>query len=216
VETRIPVTATHPHPVRSLAYVDLSHTQLFNLTGVVNGMNVRPVPGATTSDVQQELFTMQHVASVQSVTAVTDAVRDAFNEFLGVVQMMVGVVLLLALLIAFNTAAINLDARAREHATMFAFGVRLRTALRMALTESFVIGVAATLLGVAGGFAMVRWMTQVLLTETLPDFTLETTISPGTLLAVALMGIVAVTLAPLFTVRRMRRMDLPGTLRLVE
>ena len=32
--------------------------------------------------------------------------------------------LLLALLIAFNTASINADERAREEATMFAFGLR--------------------------------------------------------------------------------------------
>ena len=141
---------------------------------------------------------------------------DDSEELVECIQMMVAIVLLLALLIAFNTAAINLDARAREHATMFAFGVRVRTALRMAVTESLVIGILATLLGVAGGFTMVWWMTQVLLTETLPDFSLQAAIGAGTLVAVVLMGVVAVTLAPVLTVRRMRRMDLPGTLRLVE
>jgi putative ABC transport system permease protein len=216
VDTEVIVSGTHPNPVRSIAHMDLAHAGLFNLEGIVNGMNVLPAPGFDTAAIQQDLFELEQVASVQSVTAVTQAVRDAFNELLGIVQMMVGVVLLLALLIAFNTAAINLDARAREHATMFAFGVKVRTALRMAVTESLVIGVLATLLGVAGGFAMVWWMTQVLLTETLPDFSLEAAISTGTLVAVALMGIVAVTLAPVFTVRRMRKMDLPGTLRLVE
>lgn len=216
VETDVPVIATHPHPVRSLTYMDLSHAALFGLEGISNGVNVLPATGFDTPAVQEALFRLEHVASVQSVTAVTQAVRDAFNEFLGIVQMMVGVVLLLALLIAFNTAAINLDARAREHATMFAFGVKVRTALRMAVIESLVIGVLATLLGVAGGFAMVWWMTQVLLAETLPDFSLKAAIGTGTLVAAALMGIVAVTLAPLLTARRMRRMDLPGTLRLVE
>ena len=216
VDTAVRVAGTHPHPVRSLAYMDLGHAGLFNLEGIVNGLNVLPADGVDTAAVQQELFQLEEVASVQSVTAVTQAVRDAFSELLGIIQMMVGIVLLLALLIAFNTAAINLDARAREHATMFAFGVRVRTALRMAVTESLVIGVLATALGVAGGFAMVWWMTQVLLTETLPDFSLEAAISPTTLVAVVMMGIVAVMLAPLLTVRRMRRMDLPGTLRLVE
>ncbi len=93
---------------------------------------------------QRELFDTDAVASVQSVTAVTEAVRNAFEQMLGIIQVMVVAVLLLALLIAFNTAAINLDARAREHATMFAFGVKVRTALRMAVTESLVIGIVAT------------------------------------------------------------------------
>ncbi len=216
VESDLAVVATHPHPVRSLAYMDLSQAALFNLAGAANGMNVIPEPGMTLANVQTELFALEQVASVQSVTAVTEAVRDAFNELLGIVQMMVLVVLLLALLIAFNTASINLEARAREHATMFAFGVKVRTALRMAITESFVIGILATGLGLAGGFAMVWWMTQILLTETLPDFALQALISAGTLVAVVIMGVVVVTLAPILTVRRMRRMDLPGTLRLVE
>jgi putative ABC transport system permease protein len=86
----------------------------------------------------------------------------------------------------------------------------------MAVTESLIIGIVATLVGVAGGFAMVWWMTQILLAETLPDFALPAIIGTGTLAAVVIMGVVVVTLAPLLTVRRMRKMDLPGTLRLVE
>jgi putative ABC transport system permease protein len=35
-------------------------------------------------------------------------------------------------------------------------------------------------------------------------------------ITVVILGVVAVALAPLFTARRMRRMNLPGTLRLVE
>ncbi len=216
VETEVPVMATHPHPVRSLAYMDLSQAGLFNLVGATNGMNLLPATGFTTADIQQALFPYEQVTSVQSVTAVTDAVRDAFNEMLGIIQMMVMVVLLLALLIAFNTASINLESRAREHATMFAFGVKVRTALRMAVVESLVIGILATIVGVAGGFAMVWWMTQVLLPETLPDFGLHALIGTSTLVAVVIMGVVVVTLAPLLTVRRMWKMDLPGTLRLVE
>ncbi len=216
VETELPVLATHPHPVRSFAYVDLDHAGLFRLEGVVNGLNVLPAAGATTTDVQRELFGLGQVAAVQSVTAVTDAVQEAFDELLGIIQVMVAAVLLLALLIAFNTAAINLDARSREHATMFAFGVRVRTAVRMAVTESLVIGVAGTLLGVAGGLAMVWWMVAHLIAATLPEFGLGVVLGTGTLILVVVMGIGVVAAAPLLVVRRMRRMDLPGTLRLVE
>ncbi len=216
VDSRLPLLATHPHPIRALAYVDSSHADLFNLAGITNVLSVLPASGAGTTDVQQELFALDWVSSAQSVTAVTQAVRDAFEQFLAIIQVMVVVVLLLALLIAFNTAAINLDARAREHATMFAFGVKVRRALRMAAVESLVIGVLGTVVGVAGGLAMVWWMTQRLLPETLPDFSLDVVLQETTVAAVAVMGVVAVTLAPLLTVRRMRRMDIPGTLRLVE
>lgn len=216
VETELSVLGTHPHPVRGVVYMDLQHADVFNLGGVANAFNLQPKAGTTTGDVQRELFSLEEVASVQSVTAVTEAVRDAFDQILGAVQVMVVVVLLLALLIAFNAAAINLDARAREHATMFAFGVKVRTALRIAVTESLMIGVLATGLGVVGGLAMVWWMTQSLLAETLPDFGLHVVVRAETIAVVAVMGILAVAVAPVFTARRMRRMDVPGTLRLVE
>lgn len=99
---------------------------------------------------------------------------------------------------------------------MFAFGVRVRTAMWMAVTESFVIGVTATIIGIGGGLAMVWWMTERLLAETLPDFDLEVAIQPSTIAVVVVMGVVAVSLAPLLTARRMRKMNLPGTLRYVE
>jgi putative ABC transport system permease protein len=216
VESELPVLATHPHPLRGVVYMDLGHADVFNLRGVANAVNLLPQPGFTTSDVQRELFLLDQVASVQSVTAVTDAVRGAFDQILGVVQVMVVVVLLLALLIAFNAAAINLDARAREHATMFAFGVKVRTALRIAVTESLSIGILATILGFAGGLAMVWWMTKDLLAETLPEFGLNVVLRAETVGVVAVMGVLAVAVAPLFTARRMLRMDIPGTLRLVE
>ena len=78
------------------------------------------------------------------------------------------------------------------------------------------IGTLATILGFAGGLAMVWWMTQDLLAETLPEFGLEVVLRTGTVGVVAVMGVLAVAVAPLFTARRMRRMDIPGTLRLVE
>jgi len=122
----------------------------------------------------------------------------------------------LATLIAFLTASINLDARSREHATMFAFGVRVRTALAMAVTESSIIGIVATVLGVAGGIGVLQWMNRALFSSTLPDVGIQVTLEAATVVTVILLGVAAVAIAPLFTARRMRRMDLPGMLRLVE
>jgi putative ABC transport system permease protein len=119
-------------------------------------------------------------------------------------------------LIAYLTASISLDARAREQATMFAYGVRVRTVMGMAMTESLVIGVVATVLGVAGGIAAVWWMTSQLLSNTLPDFGIAVALRPETVVLTLLLGIGVVAVAPLFALRRMRRMDVPGTLRLVE
>jgi putative ABC transport system permease protein len=117
---------------------------------------------------------------------------------------------------AFNSASIGFEERQREHATMFAYGVRVRKALRMTVVENLVIGIAATIIGFGGGLWMVWWMVNVSAPETMPDIGLVMELSPVTLVTIVVLGVAAVGLAPLFTVRRMRRMDLPGTLRVME
>jgi putative ABC transport system permease protein len=92
----------------------------------------------------------------------------------------------------------------------------VRTALRMAMTENLVIGILATSLGVAGGFGLIWWMLTSLLGDTMPDFAAVMSLEPATLATAVVLGVLVVAIAPLFTIRRMRRMDLPGTLRLME
>jgi putative ABC transport system permease protein len=55
-----------------------------------------------------------------------------------------------------------------------------------------------------------------LLEDTLPDLGAVVTLAPGSVLIAALVGIGAVALAPLLMVRRLRRMDVPATLRVIE
>ena len=216
VETSLDVMATHPYPIRNFAYIDKAHTDLVGLTGVANLAQVMPEAGATDIDVQRELFSIPGVASVQDVSAVTENIRTQLQEFTSVIQGFAFPVIVLAMLIAFLTASINLDARSREHATMFAFGVKVRTALAMAIAESSIIGITATAFGVLGGLGALQWMNRALFSSTMPDVGIAVTLEATTIATVVVLGIVAVAVAPLFTARRMRRMDLPGTLRLVE
>lgn len=51
---------------------------------------------------------------------------------------------------------------------------------------------------------------------TAPDLGLSVYLSPTTLAATVVVGIVAVALAPLFLARRIQKIDLPATLRVVE
>lgn len=212
----LPVSAIHPYPIRTFAYMDLEYADLFGLEGRVNVIEVVPGPGFEAIDVKRELLSVDTVGSVVSVASVTETVRDAIGQIIGILNVVVAAVFGLALLIAFNSASINLDERFREHATMFAFGVRVRTALRLAMTESLIIGLGATILGILGGLGMLWWVTSRLLSTTVPEFGVDIVLDPTTLALAVVMGVLAVALAPVFTMRRMRRMDLPGTLRLVE
>ena len=99
---------------------------------------------------------------------------------------------------------------------MFAFGVPVRTVLRVAVVESLVIGVLGTGLGLVVGWLLLHWLITVLLPQTYPDLGIVTSVSGSTWLTAIALGVLAVTLAPLLTVRKLTRMDVPSTLRVME
>ena len=63
---------------------------------------------------------------------------------------------------------------------------------------------------------LVGWFVGSVFPRTAPEIGLVQWIAPQTLGVVVAMGVAAVALAPLLTARRLGRMDLPGTLRLME
>ena len=86
----------------------------------------------------------------------------------------------------------------------------------MDLTEGVLLGLLGTAIGIALGRAVLGWMTTDLLGNTMPELGLDVAISASTLATAVTLGVIAVAAAPLLTIRRLRRMDIPGTLRVVE
>ena len=216
VESRVRVEAIHDIPYRFVAFMDINDAKLMDLDGVYNVVVADPAPGTSMAQLQRTLFATEGVASVQPVQAFAQSIRDLLAQMLGILRVIEGAVLLLALLIAFNSSAISVDERARENATMFAFGVPVRRVLANTVIESVVIGAIGTGIGIALGQVIVRYITHFLLPGTLPDVTIQPAVSVATMWTAVVLGIVAVSIAPLFTARRMRRMDIPATLRVVE
>lgn len=66
------------------------------------------------------------------------------------------------------------------------------------------------------GTAILSWVLGSLVRESFPDLAVEMAIAPGTLIAAALAGVVALAPAPVVTLRRLRLMDVPSTLRVME
>ncbi|MBC8279522.1 MAG: ABC transporter permease [Chloroflexi bacterium] len=215
-DTELPVLGIHPHPFRFSVYMDTRFASMMGLDGAVNVIYGEPTAGASLDTVKRDLFGLAGVASVQGVAASAEVTRNLLGEFLGILRVIEVAVLGLALLIAFNTASINMDERARENATLFAFGIPVRTVLRMAVVESFTVGLAATAVGFAGGYLMLRWTVEVLWPRVAPEVGVVLTISPETLAITVGLGVLAVAAAPLLTVWKLRRMNIPATLRMVE
>jgi putative ABC transport system permease protein len=214
--SEVTVGALHPGPVRSFAYLDLGQAGRFDLAGLTNVVDVRPAAGVSDDELIRAVAAVDGVASVTSVTAATRMFRDAMDEFFGVLRVVEVIVLLLAVLIAFNASSIGIDERARQNATMLAFGLTPRTVLAVAAAEMAGTGLIGTLLGLAGGRAVLAWTTQVQLNRTVPDIAVDAQLAPSTLLTAAILGVVAVAAAPLLLARRIRRMDIPSTLRVLE
>lgn len=214
-DTDLRVQGIHESPLRPVAFVDRSSLAALGLAGPVNLVRVVPAIGRE-AEVEAALFDVAGVRSIRSADATSRTYRDAVDRFVGIFRVIEGFVLLLALLIAFNTASIGVDERARELATLRAFGIRIRSIVRMNVVEGLIVGTIGTLLGVAVGTRILRWIATTLAEETVPDIGLVIRIAPATVVTAFAVGVAAVAAAPLLTVRRLRRMDVPSALRYVE
>jgi putative ABC transport system permease protein len=212
----LPVAGIHGHPFRAVTYMATNHAALLGLDGLANVVSVVPEAGVEVGDLQAEFLEIGAVTSVQRADATARLMEDLMAQFVGIFQLFQGIVLLLAVLIAFNAASIAVDERRREHATMFSYGVRPRKVVRMLIVESATVGVVATIIGIGGGLLLLQYF-MAASAETMPDIALPIIVTPGTILWATFVGVVAVGLAPLLTApRKLRKMDLPSTLRVME
>jgi len=214
--TALTVAGIHPSPMRMLAYVDPPTAAVFGLPGMTNLLTVTPAPGVTAAEIQRALLVVPGVASAQAVRTTTEGMRASLDQYIDILRVAELVTLLLALLIAVNTTSIGMDERARDHATMLAFGLPVRTILGMTVIETALVGAMATAVGIAGGYGVLGWTASTTIPAVLPEIEVRATLFPATVLLAFTLGILTVAIAPLFTVRRLRLMDIPTTLRVME
>jgi putative ABC transport system permease protein len=216
VDTPLRVAGIHPNPLRMLSYLDPTSASMFGLGGATNELTVVPSSGATGDSIRRALLAIPQVASAESAQTTTNGMRQSLNEYLGILQVAAAVTLLLALLIAFNTTSIGMDERRREHATMLAFGLPTRSILGLTTAEAALLGLFGTGLGIVGGHAILTWMVTTAVPSVMPDLGVTATIAAGTVTTALVLGVGTVAAAPLLTLRRLRRLDVPAALRLVE
>ncbi|HEU5062213.1 MAG TPA: ABC transporter permease [Solirubrobacterales bacterium] len=210
------VSGLHPDPFRTFAYADSSLAAVAGLAGAANQVSLTPRPGVSRDQIARALFRVPVVASVERATTTSELIRERLDDFLGVLRIIEAFALALALLIAFNSSAISIDEQRRENATMLAFGLTTARTMALAVGEGLIAGILGTLAGLAGGLLVVNWVVSQTLPETLPDLGLVIDIAPASLLAVVVVGVVSVALAPLLSTRRIQKMDVPSTLRVMS
>ncbi|NDJ86368.1 MAG: FtsX-like permease family protein [Chloroflexi bacterium] len=216
VETEIPLVGIHDNPIRGLSYMDMAGAAAMGLGDMTNMVVVTPDNGSDATSIKRALLVQPGVASVQAIGEFADALEEALEIFVAILAIIQGIVLLMAFLIAFNSTSINVDERSREFATMFAFGLPLRTVTRMQVVENLLIGILGTALGVVLGWLALNYLLVQRVEDQLEDFKFIITLSPDTLAISVALGVLVVALTPLLSIRKMSRMDIPSTLRVME
>ncbi len=210
------VAALHPNPLRVFAYVSPAATDAWGYAGVVNSAQVIPTPTADAATLLRDLFEADGVASAQPVTRTREVFEDAIDQFTGFLIITEVAVVVLAVLIAFNSTRITVEERRREHATMIAFGTPVRSVLATIVKEGVLVGLLATALGILAGYGTLSWFIAELFSDTLPELGIAPVLSFATLAWAVGIGVLAVAVAPTLMVRSLQRMSLPSTLRVME
>ena len=213
VTSQVRVRALHPNPWRTFAYLDADGAALLGLPAITNQVVV--VPDGDVDQLRRYLFELPGVTAIEPASSLADALDNALEEFTGILRVIEVATLLLALLIAFNTASISAEERTREHATMFAFGLSPGVVMTSAVVENAVIGVLGTLVGILGGYAGLSYIVSGF-DQVMPDLAVVPTLSVTTVVTTFVLGVLVVALAPMLGIRRARRMDIPAALRVVE
>jgi ABC-type lipoprotein release transport system permease subunit len=99
---------------------------------------------------------------------------------------------------------------------MFAYGIPVARVIRGSVAEALIIGALGTAVGVAAGRALLSWIVNENMPETMPDIGTLIAVAPLTYALAATAGTIVVAAAPLLTLRRLRLIDIPATLRVVE
>ena len=216
VDTSLPIAGVHPNPLRFFTYIDASQVGLFELTGITDVVVIEPAPGRSVDDVQRALFEQPGVSSVQEIAVLGQLLEERLSQFTGILRTLEGFGLVLALLIALNSATLAMEERRREQATMFAFGLPVSTVLWTIVVETFLTALAGTVVGLGTGYLAMRWLLNMFTTETFPELGIVPLISPLSIVTVLVLGVGVATAAPLLAVRSLRRTDIPSTLRVLE
>ena len=215
-ESRVKVVGLHPNPFRVPAYMDIAAAKLLGLEGATNALSVVPAEGHSSDDVARALFPLAGVTSVERALTTIDTLREAIDQYTAILRVTEVAAVVLVLLLAFNATGIAIEERVREHATMLAFGLPIRSIIGSTALENALVGVLGTVVGLGLGWLVIRWMTDSLLPEVLPDVAVDPRITLASIAEVLVIGIGAMALAPLLALRRLHRLDIPSALRVVE
>jgi len=163
--------------------------------------------------IQDELYDMPGAASVQVKAGLIDRLKsllELFNIF-GTVLLVFGSAL--AFVVVFTTFTANVTERTREIATMRTIGEDNAHLTAMITMENLIIGITALPIGIWLGVQATQALFRSFTTE---SYTLQAYISPRSIALVCLLMIGVMLLSEIPPVRRIFRLDLAESTKVME
>ncbi len=213
--TEFTVSGIHGSPLRALSFLNQTERPMFGLSGLVNQVRLVPAPGVASVDLQRLAFSQPGVQAARSVQASADQIRDGHRPVpqpapnhpghpagpraAGGVQRLVD-------------RGGGASPRPRHHVCLRRDAVASGGAPDGRVARAGGTGNRA---GPAGRPIVSRRIMQQVVSSTVPDPGSRPS-RAGEHIGAAVLGVTAVALAPLLVFRRLRRLDVPATLRVME
>jgi len=158
---------------------------------------VKLKPGASTATAKKQIGEI--LADSPEVDVLTRAdyvgqITQTFDIVLGIVQVLLGVAMLIAVLGIVNTLVLSVLERTRELGLLRAIGLRRAQVMRMITVESVVISLFGALLGIVVGAGLGSAIVRALKDQGFTDLALPWGLMVSYLFAGALVGVVAAVL----------------------
>src|SRR5438477_4316308 len=183
--------------------------QLLHKTGGYDSISVAAKKGVSADRLVADL---RHAfPSVEVRTGAQQGTEDEkpIQGFIGILRYALlgfgGIALFIGSFVIFNTLSITIAQRTRELATLRTLGASRRQVLRSVVLEAFVLGLVASIVGLAAGVGLAKGMEVVFsaIAGALPSAGLS--VAPRTVLVSIGAGVLVTVLASVFPARRATR-----------
>jgi putative ABC transport system permease protein len=165
-------------------------------------------PNAVKAQLQREL---PHSIEVRTGKEAAAQQAQDLSDALGFIRTALLVFAAVALLVGgfliFNTFSVTVAQRTQEFALLRVLGASRRQVLRSVLIETFVVGLAASVLGILVGFALAPALAAMLKAFGLDLGTTGLVIKGGTVIAGLLVGLIATLVSGFVPARRATRIE---------
>jgi putative ABC transport system permease protein len=173
--------------------------KLLHLDGYT-AISVAAKKGVSQDQLVRELRTIvPGTAQVKSADEQAAADKKGISGFLTFIRGFLlgfgGIALFVGAFVIFNTLSITVAQRTRELATMRTLGATRRQVLRSVIVESAVLGLFASLLGLATGFGLAKGLSALFGTLGLSLPTAATVYAPRTFVVSLLLGVLVTVLS---------------------